>query len=156
MRPNSVVLIAPLLDDDPGFLQAVEDLLIEAFVAQFAVEGLAISVLPWAARLDVQRLRSQPCQPVSYDLGCHLRAIVRTDVFRNALGEHHIGQRLDDAKAIDAASDPDGQALASELVDQGQQPDPATIMGLRFDKIVAPDMIAVGRSEPDARSVVEP
>jgi hypothetical protein len=46
---DSVVLIAPLLDDDPGFLQAVEDLLIEAFVARFAVEGLAISVLPLAA-----------------------------------------------------------------------------------------------------------
>lgn len=60
MRPDSVVLITPLLDDDLGLLQTVEDLLIEAFVAQFAVEGLAISVLPWTARLDVQRLRSQP------------------------------------------------------------------------------------------------
>jgi hypothetical protein len=77
-------------------------------------------------------------------------------VFRNALDGHHISQRLYDAKAIDAASDPDGQALASELVGQGQQPDPATIMGLRFDKIVAPDMVAVGRSESDARPVVEP
>ena len=43
MRPDGVVWIAPLLDDDPGFLQAVEDLLIEAFVAQFSVEGLAIA-----------------------------------------------------------------------------------------------------------------
>jgi hypothetical protein len=77
-------------------------------------------------------------------------------VFRDALGEHHIGQRFDDAKAIDLASNPDGQALASELVDQGQQSDPATIIGLCFDKIVAPDMIAMGRSEPDARPIVEP
>ena len=55
MRADSVVLIAPLLDDDPGLLQTVEDFLIEAFVAQFAVEGLAIAVLPWTARLDVER-----------------------------------------------------------------------------------------------------
>lgn len=77
-------------------------------------------------------------------------------MYGDALGEHHIGQRLDDAKTIDAASDPDGQALASELVDQGQQPDTTTIMGLRLDKIIAPDMIAMSRSEPDARPIVEP
>src|SRR5271155_4319837 len=34
MRPDRVVLIAPLLDDDGGFLQAVEDFSVEAFVAQ--------------------------------------------------------------------------------------------------------------------------
>ncbi len=156
MRPDGVVSIAPLLDDDPGLLQAAEDLLIEAFVAQFSVEGLAVSVLPWATRLDVERLRSQPCEPASYDPGCHLRPIVRTNVLRNALGQHHISQRFDDAKAVDAAGDPDGQTLASELVDQGQKPDPTTIMGLGFDEIVAPDMIAMGRSEPDARPIVEP
>ena len=71
-------------------------------------------------------------------------------------GEHHVRQCFDDAKAIDTASDPDGQTLASELVNQGQQSDPATIMGLCFDKIVAPDMIAMSRPEPDARPIVEP
>jgi len=70
-------------------------------------------------------------------------------VFRDALGEHHVRQCFDDAKAIDAASNTDGQTLASELVNQGQRSDPATIMGLCFDKIVAPDMIAMGRPEPD-------
>ena len=77
-------------------------------------------------------------------------------MFRDALGEHHVRQCFNDTEAVDAASNSDGQALASELVDQGQQSDPTTIMGLRFNKIVAPDMIAVGRSEPDARPIVEP
>lgn len=156
MRSDGVVLSAPLLDDHSGFLQAVEDLLIEALVPEFAIEGLTITVLPWTAGLDVQRLRSQPGEPLTDDPGRHLCSIVRTDVFRDALGEHHIGQCFDDAEAIDAASNPDVQALASKLVDQGQQPDPATVVGLCLDKIVAPDMIAVGRPEPDARAVVEP
>lgn len=56
MRSDGVVLIAPLLEDDSSLLQTVEDFLIEAFVAQLAVEGLAIAVLPWTARLDVERL----------------------------------------------------------------------------------------------------
>jgi hypothetical protein len=33
-----VVLIAPLLDDDLGFLETVEDLLVEAFVAQLCCD----------------------------------------------------------------------------------------------------------------------
>jgi hypothetical protein len=36
------LLIAPLLNDDLGFLQAVEDFPVEALVTQFAVEGLAL------------------------------------------------------------------------------------------------------------------
>jgi hypothetical protein len=34
VRPDRVVLIAPLLNDDGRFLQAVEDFSVEAFVAQ--------------------------------------------------------------------------------------------------------------------------
>ena len=56
-------MIAPLLDDDLRFLQAVEDLLVEAFVPQFTVEGLAIAVLPWAAGFDVEGLGPEPGKP---------------------------------------------------------------------------------------------
>ena len=35
-------------------------------------------------------------------------------------------------------------------------PDAATIMGLGFDKVVAPDVIAVPGPKPDARAVVQP
>jgi hypothetical protein len=55
VRTDGVVLIAPLLDDDPSLVQAVEDFLVEAFVAQLSVEGFAIAVLPWTARLDLER-----------------------------------------------------------------------------------------------------
>jgi hypothetical protein len=85
MRSDRVVVLAPLLDDDGGLLQAVEDFAVEAFVAELAVEGLAVAILPWAAGSYVERLRPQRCEPVAYDLCRHLRAVVRPDVLRHTL-----------------------------------------------------------------------
>lgn len=156
MRSDRVVVLAPLLDNNGGFLQAVEDLPIEQFIAQFSVKGLAVAVLPGTAGFDVKCLRSKFGKPAAHDLCCHLRAVVRANVFRDALGEHHIGHRLNDAKAIDPASHPDRKALPGELVDQRHQSELSSIMGLRFDEVVAPHMIAMLRPQPDTRPVIEP
>jgi hypothetical protein len=47
-------VLASLVDDGTGLLQAVEDFSVEQFVAQFAVEAFAIAVLPRAAGLNVK------------------------------------------------------------------------------------------------------
>jgi len=148
--PDRVVVLAPLLDDNGSFLQAIEDLSVEQFITQFSVEGFAVAILPGATGFDIQRLRSEFCEPAAHDLGCHLRAIVRADVFRHAFGEHHIRHGLDDAKAVDPASHPDCKALPGELVDQRHQSKLSPIMGLRLDEVVAPHMIAMLRPQPDA------
>ena len=84
VRSDRVVVLAPLLDDDGGLLQAVEDFPVEAFVAQLAVEGLAVAILPGTAGLDVERLCSELCEPAAHDLGGHLRTVVRPDMLRHA------------------------------------------------------------------------
>lgn len=132
MRSDRVEVLAPLLDDDSGLLQAVEDFTVQAFVAQFAVEGLAVAVFPWAAGRNVERLCSELGEPVAHDLGCHLRAVVRPDVFWHTTFEHYLGHRLDDTEAVDPASHPDCQALPGVLVDQSHQPQLAPIVGLRL------------------------
>ena len=68
MGSDGVVVVAPLLDEDPGFLEAAEDLPVEKFVPQLAVEAFAIAVLPGASRLDVQGLRAHASQPLAHDL----------------------------------------------------------------------------------------
>lgn len=75
MRSDRVVVLAPLLDDDGGLLQAVEDFAVQAFITQFAIEGLAVAVLPRAARFDVKRGCSEPREPVAYNLRRHLRPL---------------------------------------------------------------------------------
>lgn len=76
MRSDGVVVLPPLLDDNLGFLQTVEDLAVEQLIAQFAVEAFAIAVLPRASRFDVGRLGTDGCYPFSNSKGNELRAVV--------------------------------------------------------------------------------
>jgi len=58
VRADRVVVFALLLDQHLRVLLCVEDLAVEQFVTQFAVESLRVAILPWAARLDEWRLRA--------------------------------------------------------------------------------------------------
>jgi hypothetical protein len=151
---DRVVLIAPEFDDNLRLLQAVEDLLVQTLVAKLAVERLAVAVLPRTARLDVERSGAQLAQPAAHHLCGHFCTIVGANVLRNAMGKHDVGQCFDDTKTVDATGNPDSQAFAGKFIDQGHQPDAATVMGLGFDKVVAPDVIAMPGPKPDARAVV--
>ena len=55
MWSDGVVVMAPLTNDDLGFLEAVEDLTVQQLVTHFAVEAFAVAVLPRTSRFDVQR-----------------------------------------------------------------------------------------------------
>jgi len=145
MRSLGVVVHSPLLDDDLRFTQAVEDFLVETFVAELSVEAFAVAVFPWATGFDVERLRSDVAELFAHDLGGHLRPIIGTDMFGDATRNHGVCHCLDDTKGIDPSSDTDGEALTSELIDQSHQPQFAAVMGSGFDEVVGPDMIAVLR-----------
>jgi len=41
-----VVVPSPLLNDDPGFIETVEDLSVQELVAEPGIEALAVPVLP--------------------------------------------------------------------------------------------------------------
>ena len=70
MRPDSVVVTTPALDDDLGFAQRVEDLAVEQLVAQTRVEAFDEAVLPWAARRDVGGLRANGRNPGVSGIPC--------------------------------------------------------------------------------------
>src|SRR5271167_3320809 len=46
MRPYRVVVHSPLFDHHLGLLQRIEDLALQAFISQLAVEALTVPVLP--------------------------------------------------------------------------------------------------------------
>jgi hypothetical protein len=77
VRSFLVVVPPPSLDFDPRFPEAVEDLTIQKLIAQFAIEALAVAILPRAAR-DEQGLRTDLAKPVPDDLGSDRRAVVLT------------------------------------------------------------------------------
>ncbi len=150
MWPSCIVMDAPLFDDHLGLPEAVEDLTVKAFITEFAIEGLAVAVLPGRSWLDVHALSAEPCQPLAQDLGDQLWAIVRSDEGRDPFEEHGVGQRLNNTNGVDPSSHPDRQALAGKLIDQGHQPDTAAIMGRGLDKVEAPDVVGMRQPEPDA------
>jgi hypothetical protein len=63
MGPDGVVVDTLALDHDLRLFARVEDLTVEQLVAQLAIERFALAVLPWAARLDVERFGPQPREP---------------------------------------------------------------------------------------------
>ena len=77
-------------------------------------------------------------------------------MLRRPFEQHGIGECLDDANRVDPPRDSDRQTFAGELVDQRHQPQSPTIVRSAFDKVEAPDMIAMLRPQPDAGSIVEP
>ena len=47
----------------------------------------------------------------------------------------------------------DRQAFSTEFIDQREQPQWASIVGLCMNKVVAPNMILEGRSQPNTGSI---
>jgi hypothetical protein len=82
VESDRVVVLPPTLDEHLRLLQRVEDLAVQQFVPELAVEGLVVAVLPWTARLDEQRLHADPRKPVANDFGCELRTVVTANVIR--------------------------------------------------------------------------
>jgi len=56
MWPLSVAVNPPVLDHCLRFLEAVEDLSIEAFIPELAIERFVVAVLPGRTGFDVHTL----------------------------------------------------------------------------------------------------
>src|SRR6266550_834509 len=156
MRPDRVVVASPALDDDLGLAQSVEDLAVEQLIAKAGVEALDVAVLPRAAPLDVGSLGTDYRDPFLHGFGDELRSVVRADVSGNAPQDEEVGQNVDHIDRLELAGDTDRQAFMGELVEHVEHPILASIMGAVLDKVVGPDMIALLRSQPNARSVGQP
>ena len=101
-------------------LQRRENLPVEEFVPEFAVEAFDVAVLPRTSRLDEQRLDSQPREPFPDGFGDELGPVIRSDVFRDAVPQHQPGQHPQNVPRALLPGHLDRQTLAGELVDHRQ------------------------------------
>ncbi len=72
-----MVSLQPSLYQILCFQERGEDLSVQQFVSQLAIERFIIAVFPGTPRLDKQGLHFPPVEPVSDGLSRKLRAIVR-------------------------------------------------------------------------------
>jgi hypothetical protein len=156
VRPDRIVVTSPALDDDLGLAQSIEDLAVEQLITKAGVEALDVAVLPRAAPLDVSGLGTDSRDPFLRSLGDELRSVVGPDVSGNAPQDEEVGQNVDHIDRLELAGDTDRQAFMGELIEHVEHAILASIVGAVLDKVVGPDMIAVLRPQPNARSVGQP
>src|SRR5262245_20791062 len=154
--PDRVVVASPTLDDDLGLAQSVENLAVEQLIAKAGIEALDVAVLPAAAPLEVGGLGTDSRDPFLHRLGDELRPVVGADVSGNAAQDEQVGQTVDHIDRLELAGDTDRQTFVGELVEHVEHPVLATIVGAILDEVIGPDMIALLRPQPDARSVGQP
>ena len=82
MRTFLVILEAPVFGQHFGFQQRSEYLTVEKLITQFIVEAFNVTVLPWAAWLDVKAFYMTLFEPVLDGISNEFRAIIATDIFR--------------------------------------------------------------------------
>ena len=71
----------------------------------------------------------------------------------DATQDEEVGQNVDHIDRLELAGDTDRQAFVGELVEHVEHPILASVMGAVLDEVVGPDMIALLRAQPNARSV---
>jgi hypothetical protein len=77
MGPEGLVLSAPTISQDLRLGHGREDLRIQEFIPEAAVERFSKTVLPWRAWLDIDRCRDAAFCPASEVVGValgHLRS----------------------------------------------------------------------------------
>ena len=142
MRSDIVVILAPVGEDDAGFAEGVEQFSVEALGAEARVEGLSVTVLPGAARVDVERLDLVVSEPVLDGLGDKLRAVVGSDVLRCSVLCDSLLQDSQNISSTDGAVGMDAMALAGKLVDEIKAAQFAAALGVVGHEVPGPDMIA--------------
>jgi len=151
-----VVMPPPLLNDDPGFFQAVEDFSAQELIAEPGIEALAVSVLPGRPGFDVGGLGTDSLDPLPDRIRDKLWPVVRSDVGRNTADDEQVGQGINHIRRVELSLHPDRQAFATELIDDVQRSVGTPVFRSVMHEVVRPDMVNMPGPETDTRSVIEP
>lgn len=127
MRAMVVVVVAPCRNQMAGMAQAGEEVLVQAFVPQAAIEALDQAVLHRFSWRDVMPLHPSILRPFEHG--------VRRQ-FGSVVADHHTGiaphlgdpvQLAGNADAGDRRIHDRRQALPAEVVDHAEDADPAAV-----------------------------
>src|SRR6201988_1897836 len=149
MRAAVVIVVrAPVLDGESGFGQGVNPMLIKAVVAEGAIEALDKGVLHRFARLDMMERNPGALRPEVEGFAGELGAIVQGDDLGKTTRERQALENGNDRGSADRGVDMDGQALASEVIDERQTAKATTGGQLIVDKVHRPAFVgSLGHGE---------
>jgi hypothetical protein len=143
MEPEGVVIPAPAIGQALGLSHRGEQLGVEEFIPEPAVERLGIAVLPWGAWLDVRGGRTAALAPAPQGMGNELGAVIAADECRCWVEAGELLQHRHHVFGFAASSDADRQAQTAVLIDHVQELQPPTIGGGIELEVHGPDLMRV-------------
>src|SRR5436190_1030460 len=149
MGPGGVVVLAVGFAQHFCLQQRGKGFAVEELVPEPAVEALAVSVLPGAARFDKEGFEPAPLDPVLHGPGDELGAVVTADELRRASARFDGGFK--DVDYVPAFHPPfhfEGHQFPAELIADGKPFVPPTVLGLVENKVVAPNVIDPPGAQP--------
>ena len=145
VRTDPVVILgAPVLDEETGFGQRAEPVLVEAVIAKGAVEAFDEGVLHGFAGLDVMKGHAGALSPKVKGLAGKLGTVIHGDGVGQTAGESEVFQDGDDAGSTDGGIDMEGEALPGEVVDKGEAAEAAATGELVVNEVHGPALIGSG------------
>ena len=150
MWPDGIVVAPPVLNQHLCLAKCREDLPIQEFVSEFRVQALAVAILPWTSRLDIERPDADPAQPLPHADRDELGTVVGANVLRWAVGDEEIGQTVEHVVGSKPSGNHDRQAPARELVEHHEHAEGATVLCPILDEVIGPNVVRPLRSQTDA------
>src|SRR5207237_10205831 len=96
------------------------------------------------------------CPPCLHCLGAELSSVVAAVIYEEST-QHQELHSFPTRRSSDLlAGDTDRQAFMGKLVEHVEHPILASVMGAVLDEVIGPDMIALLRAQPHARSIGQP
>src|SRR3977135_1709811 len=145
MRAHLVVIDAPGLDDAPCLDERAEHVLVEALVAQLAVEALHEAVLHRLARRDVVPVDPALCRPAQHGVRGQLRPVLAPDPRGLPPDRPQALEHTHDPLAWQRRVDLYAQAPPRELVLDVEHTKAATALQRVRHEVEHPDRIGASR-----------
>lgn len=146
MEPLLIVVAAPSGEGDPRFRAAHEELAVQAFLAQLAVERLHAAILPRAAGLDEAQARAGAMCPAHQRDADEFRAIVRPHVGRSRALAHDAVEDPHHVRAAQRRRDLERQALARVFVEHAEHLDPPPVDRAVVQEVDRPHVVLAARA----------
>ena len=141
MGSQSVVLITPVLDEQTGFLQGTEPVLVETVVTEGAVEGFDEGVLGRLTGLDVIEVHMAPLGREVEGLAGELWSVVKGNGTGSsqsiAEGVEHFGHHLPSDRGIDM----ERETLTGAVINEGEASEASSSGNLVMDEVHGPALI---------------
>src|SRR5208337_1386528 len=129
MRPDPVVLFAPVLYQHLRLQKSHEYLTVEELVPELAVKRFDVAIFPGTSRLYIKTSHSQVTEPFANRFGCEFRPVVRADMLWDTSCNEQIRKLMYHSLGRYASLNCNIEAFPCILVHDVQYPERPAVMG---------------------------